>query len=124
MTQRPLQLTGGFDAGPLFQHGAMLKKAAKVWRSGGQRVWHFYRRARPAWADIGAINAMWRLSKEITAATGVQHSVDHIVPLSHPLVCGLHVEHNLCIRPLADNIRKSNRYWPDMWGEQEELWNS
>jgi len=51
----------------------------------------------------------------------VQHSVDHIVPLIHPFVCGLHVENNLRIIPLADNIRKSNNHWPDMWAEQQEL---
>jgi hypothetical protein len=57
----------------------------------------------------------------MTAETGVQHSVDHIVPLIHPLVCGLHCPANLRVIPLADNIRKSNNWWPDCPFEQLEL---
>mgnify|MGYP001600631965 CR=1 FL=1 len=42
--------------------------------------------------------------------------VDHIVPLQSPLVCGLHVEHNLQVIPELENLRKHNRIWPDMPG--------
>lgn len=89
--------------------------------SGGAEVWAKYRRAMPAYANRKAIKAFWRESMRLTAATGVQHSVDHIVPLVHPLVCGLHWEHNLEVITLAENIRKSNNYWPGMWAEQGEL---
>lgn len=51
----------------------------------------------------------------MTAETGIQHQVDHIVPLRHPLVCGLHCEANLQVIPALDNQRKSNRIWPNMW---------
>jgi 5-methylcytosine-specific restriction endonuclease McrA len=44
----------------------------------------------------------------------VKHEVDHIVPLKSPLVCGLHVEHNLQVIPATQNRRKHNRVWPDM----------
>lgn len=37
--------------------------------------------------------------------------VDHIIPLVHPLVCGLHVETNLQAIDPIKNIKKSNR-WP------------
>ena len=43
------------------------------------------------------------------------------MPLNHPLVCGLHVQNNLQLLPLAENIRKGNNWWPDMWGEQVEI---
>lgn len=39
-------------------------------------------------------------------------SVNHIVPLSSPIVCGLHVPWNLEIIPLPSNIIKSNHMWP------------
>lgn len=119
MKQNTLRLDG-FCLGPLFAPARKTLPAVAD-ESGGKRVWKKYRRARPAWADIRALAAFWERSRAMTAATGVQHSVDHWVPLAHPLVCGLHCEANLRILPLAENIRKSNNYWPDMWGEQPEL---
>jgi hypothetical protein len=119
MSQLALTIDG-YDHGPLFQHGRV-RRAARQRFSGGKEVWAKYLRARPAWANLRAISAAWAASREATKATGVQHSVDHIVPLRHPTVCGLHVENNLCVRPLLDNQRKGNRWWPDMWGEQQEL---
>jgi hypothetical protein len=47
--------------------------------------------------------------------------VDHIVPLVHPRVCGLHCEHNLAVITETENLAKSNHYWPDMWNEQRHL---
>jgi len=114
-----LDLAGGFDAGPLFQ--VQKRRKAPPRQSGGKEVWAKYSRAKPAWVSWASVNAYWDESKRMTAATGVQHSVDHIVPLRHPMVCGLHAPWNLEVKPLADNIRKSNAWWPDMWNEQMEL---
>jgi hypothetical protein len=47
----------------------------------------------------------------------VEYHVDHIVPLTSDLVCGLHCEANLQIAVGKDNIAKNNRWWPDMWDE-------
>jgi 5-methylcytosine-specific restriction endonuclease McrA len=67
-------------------------------------------RATPPWADMDAIRAIYEECSRITAETGVEHHVDHIVPLRHPKVCGLHVHWNLQIITAEENVRKSNRF--------------
>ena len=49
------------------------------------------------------------LSKE----TGVRYEVDHIVPLTNPLVCGLHCEFNLRSIPSQANRSKANKFAVD-----------
>lgn len=79
------------------------------------------RRATPSWADRAAIREVFKQARRITELTGVRHSVDHLVPINHPLVCGLHCEANLRVLPLKDNMRKSNSVWPDMWEVQADF---
>lgn len=48
---------------------------------------------------------------EVSAAMSVgeiKHEVDHIVPLNHPLVCGLHIPRNLQIITYDKNKEKGN----------------
>lgn len=72
-------------------------------------------RATPAWADDVLMILVYRLAAELSALTGVLHQVDHTVPLQSKKVCGLHSHTNLSVMPKAENIRKGNRRWPDMW---------
>ncbi|QFP93690.1 hypothetical protein [Ralstonia phage P-PSG-11-1] len=44
------------------------------------------------------------------AERGLQ--VDHIIPLKHPLVCGLHVECNLQLLSSEANNKKRNKFDP------------
>lgn len=74
-----------------------------------------YRRAKklkatPAWADKDAILAIYKECVRLTKETGIQHHVDHIIPLNGALVSGLHVESNLQILTAEENIKKNNKF--------------
>lgn len=71
----------------------------------------------PEWVDRKEILAIYRLRDKLTAETGVEHVVDHEVPLNHPRVHGLTVPWNLRVIPRAHNAAKGNYWCP----EQTEL---
>lgn len=64
--------------------------------------------ATPVWADHERINLVYAKAKELGL------TVDHVVPLASPLVCGLHVWENLQLLERNINASKQNREWPDM----------
>jgi hypothetical protein len=66
--------------------------------------------ATPLWADLDAIKRIYDECARVTLATGVEHHVDHIIPLQGTNVRGLHVESNLRIISGAENRSKSNRF--------------
>lgn len=79
------------------------------------------RRAIPGWADLTAIKEIYKRAHEMTNLTGVQHDVDHIVPLISKRVCGLHVQDNLRVITEHENCVKGNRWWPESNGYQDRL---
>jgi len=69
-------------------------------------------KATPAWLsadDFWLIGEVYALSALRTAVTGVEHHVDHIIPLQGRIARGLHVPWNLQVLVGADNVAKSNR---------------
>lgn len=66
--------------------------------------------ATPPWADYTAIEDVYVKCAKTSAHTGVEHEVDHIVPLISPVVCGLHVACNLQVIPKFENRSKSNKF--------------
>lgn len=67
----------------------------------------------PDWVSRTELKALHEEAKRRTAVTGVEHVLDHIVPLNHPDVCGLTVPWNLQVMTRAQNAAKSNRWCPD-----------
>lgn len=92
---------------------AITRASKKAWRDknahyAALRKAHV-RRATPCWADMAAIAAVYAEAAKLTKETGVQHDVDHVIPLRGELVSGLHVHWNLRPLPSAENRAKSNR---------------
>ena len=67
-------------------------------------------KATPTWADKAAILAIYKECVRITKETGIEHQVDHIIPLNGVLVSGLHVENNLQIITAEENNKKKNKF--------------
>lgn len=82
-------------------------------RARGAKYYAGKMNATPPWLTDEHIEKMKKVYEEssrITKETGVQHHVDHIVPLQGENVCGLHVPWNLRVITAQENISKGNRY--------------
>jgi len=92
------------------------REAREQWRLNNLDVCASYASARraaemgaiPLWADMEAIRAMYAEARRLTVETGVEHHVDHMVPIKNALVCGLHDSSNMRVIPGAENVRKRN----------------
>jgi len=108
-----------------------LKQNMKAWRAANReytkkyyeenkawfKTWNANRRAQinkatVRWADFEKIKSIYERAIKLTKETGVQHHVDHIIPLNSKYVCGLHVEYNLQILTESENLAKGNRFTP------------
>lgn len=100
------------------QARAMDAEKARRWRAKPEnkpkvRQWcaerqHILKRVQMPWGEPEKIATVYAKAGEL------RMEVDHVVPLRHPLVSGLHVWHNLQLLEGRVNKRKSNRAWPDM----------
>lgn len=71
------------------------------------------RNATPSWltsAHIDSMRAVYAEAARLTRETGIPHHVDHIVPLTHPDVQGLHCPWNLQVLPALENLSKGNAF--------------
>ena len=66
------------------------------------------RKARPAWQEQKHINEYYKNAKSLG------FEVDHIIPITSKIVCGLHCVDNFQMLTREENASKGNRFWPDM----------
>lgn len=80
--------------------------------------------ATPPWVDKKALLAVYKEARRKTQLHGRQYVADHIVPLTHKLVCGLNVPWNLRVITGKENAARSNRWWEfteDLFAAPEQL---
>ena len=66
----------------------------------------------PKWANMEKIKKFYIQAHELTESTGIEHAVDHIIPLQGEFISGLHIETNLQILTKSKNSSKSNKFVP------------
>ena len=84
------------------------KNAAKAAKYNAAKL-----RRIPSWsneADLKAIKKIYARCKRINKLTGVEHQVDHVMPLQGENISGLHHSTNLAIIPAALNASKNNKW--------------
>ena len=84
-----------FDADPAY------KRAFHLWGSTKKRGTKI-----PPWVCIADFVPACRAALR----KGAEYELDHVIPLSHPLVCGLHVPANLRVVKRTTNRKKSNTF--------------
>ncbi len=67
------------------------------------------KQATPEWVNLKDIEAIYIAASKKTKESGISHHVDHIMPISHPLLCGLNIPLNLQILSGTENCSKGNR---------------
>lgn len=65
--------------------------------------------ATPIWVNIRDILKFYEDAQRRTCETGIQHHVDHIMPIAGRTSCGLNVPWNLQVITASENLRKYNK---------------
>ena len=61
------------------------------------------------------IKTLYKVAKWMESVFDQEFHVDHIIPLKHHLVCGLHVPWNLQVITASENMAKKNDFDPDSY---------
>lgn len=78
--------------------------------------------ATPAWINWAEVDEFYRIAVELSRMTGIEHRVDHIIPIEGCDVRGLHWEGNLEVVAVTKNKHKRNKRRHDwLCGAREGL---
>jgi len=94
-----------------YQKDNVAKTNARNAKRRGRRIM-----ATPEWlteVQLKEIQEFYTLSISKQEETGIDHHVDHIIPLQGKLVSGLHVPWNLQVITATENLEKSNTFIVD-----------
>lgn len=69
---------------------------------------HDVAQATPLWVTSADMRRVDEMKAALTRQTGEQWTIDHDIPLHHPLVCGLNCPDNIVLMPRSDNAAKGN----------------
>ena len=86
------------------------KKHAAKYHAAGAKYRASKKEAVVKWCEVEQIKELYKIALLLKSQTGIPHHVDHIVPLQHNLVCGLHCLANLRIITATENCSKSNSF--------------
>lgn len=79
-------------------------------------------RVFPKGVECKKVMAIYKKRDQLNKKYGAkQYAVDHIIPLQHEFVCGLHVANNLQILTTLENAQKHNKFIP---GHNEAFYNT
>lgn len=67
----------------------------------------------PPWVNKTELMMLQEFARAMTIFHGSLWTCDHIVPVTHPNICGLSVPWNFQIIPWRVNARKGNKWNPD-----------
>ena len=79
------------------------------WKNGTGEV----RKVSPPWLteeQLNKIREFYAEAERRTRETGIEHNVDHVVPLGSPVICGLHVPWNLQVLTRVENSKKGTAF--------------
>jgi len=60
--------------------------------------------------DYHAIRTLYETAAALTKSTGIEHHVDHVIPLQGRTVSGFHCPNNLQILTQSENCSKNNKF--------------